>query len=606
MAYTPDKCLSELKKVIDKLREVKFKDIIKADDDNLKIDALKWIYNTLYSMSDMFSYGDYLSKVSNLISKLKYVKDCPYDYEECLKHPEYFVYSDLHSNIIDTIINVKNALENLEPPCEEALDYINKLKDRVKWLWKPKTGFIVMSRLHNEIRSILKLIYDTLMIIFKKCYFPQCWDWRFELLEVFGDNCNRMCSRYSSGGIGNVTIIDKIASFVVGGTRPYLFNIGRFESREITNISFYANDYIYILRGDSLEVIKKLTVIRPQCLTFAGLRTLRKCDLVYCYQLGAKECIYECVAIDENYNKMWSICINKDIAEIYSIDCDNDKKAEIVVAQYAYVPTSCIMYSLIDEGKIVSNSECFPFQYVLSAPVIADIDDDGEKEIVGVAGTKVYCLKLPNLEKKWEFELEYPEERMYGYYLTLSRNPRRLYYLFFLSQDEYGWYGDYYLLSITPSGNIEFTTVLDRNALFYYDLAPIGCICDFDGDGFDELLTCTTIHLWYYDADKETFYAFYEFTTNEYYNYEIPWYFTGFDINNDGLPEAFGIAGRYLWLIDPVARLFNKIDMQQYGFYAPLIVGIGDLDNDDNGEILMLDYNGEIYTLYSVFIYSPI
>ena len=609
MAYTPDKCLSELKKVIDKLREVKFKDIIKAEDDNLKIDALKWIYNTLYSMSDMFSYGDYLSKVSNLISKLKYVKDCPYDYEECLKHPEYFVYSDLHSNIIDTIINVKNALENLEPPCEEALDYINKLKDRVKWLWKPKTGFIVMSWLHNEIRSILKLIYDTLMIIFKKCYFPQCWDWKFDYYWIYGNNLNNACSRYSSGGMGKTTIIDKIASFQIDSLAPLstpgYFNIGRFENKTIMNVVFpsIAFNYgtLYVLRGEKLETVYAELIYRLGPVTLAKLREVPKCDLIY--TMNTTHGI--CIAVDENFEMLWYLTIDRTIYSLYSIDYDKDRKEEIIAYHRGAFPNAPHVFYLIDEnGTLISQSNIIYANSIDSIPLIYDVDDDGNVEIILVCDNKVYCFRLPTFDKVWEVELDFVPENMNYMQIAYSKNPKRIYLPFFYLTNPDAYIGTYYLLSIMPNGEIEFTSPLDKNVPYY--TYPCICICDFDGDGFEEILTYTSKHLWYYDVDKNTFYSLYEFTDEEFNNMEIPFLFFGFDVNNDGLPEVLGINGIYLWLIDPVAKLVDKIDLTQYNFTNPRIVGIGDLDNDGNGEILLLDEISGYFYLYSLFIYSPI
>ncbi len=170
MSDIPSK-LDKLRQIVSKMRTVEyFKDTIKAEDDNLKTDAFKTILDILDEMSDRFSYGNYLSKLRDVVSKLKYVKDCPYKYEICLGYPEYFVPLTLHLDFINALDYIINALKNLEPPCPDINYDLSMIEMYRKFITPPRYMEPVPSSLHNNMKEVLNYTHSALKTLYEKCY----------------------------------------------------------------------------------------------------------------------------------------------------------------------------------------------------------------------------------------------------------------------------------------------------------------------------------------------------------------------------------------------------------------------------------------------------
>jgi len=656
MAYTPDKCLSELKKVIDKLREVKFKDIIKAEDDNLKIDALKWIEKTLKSMSDKFTYGDYLSKISNLISKLKYVKDCPYDYEECLKHPEYFVYSDLHRDIITTLKNVVNALKSMYPPCEPAQSYINILNSLIKLLWFPRVGDIVGSGLHNSIRSILRSIYDTLKLIYEECYLKlpvlPYWLW----LNGFGDYEHTKTYKFHPIiGEGNQLIfeiknklqIDYYVSSASFQAIDHLIYIATLQDVSYRNIIFRTPNYLYLLNGSTFEIEKQWQLsdlAGGNNFIGFGIAKIRKDkigDIVIVYSLPPqyKDNQYvvelKCYVMDVNRNLYWLVTLGdcpyyfnsyynpRFDCFIYGYDIDGDDKDEIIISIIVEATKPFTRFIgrqfiiLDDNGEKIfeypSPAFNFPktpfgarnFQFVIS-----DINEDDIVEMVILNTDSIECFELKNFSKIWKIDIIPPLGHSYNpTHIVFAKNLQRI-IVHVMEQYFVGttYYLDAFLYIITPDGQIEKTIyTYQGNSTLNINIYNI-LVCDIDNDDYEEIVMPYLPDFIIVDINDNKINVVIDYTDEQIQNYDSISYAIAVDTDNDGYFEIVGSSfnGYYLWVVNPRTGDYFIIDLYGRGIQGAILLACGDINNDGSAEIIIDGKENDIYYIYNIYLYAPI
>jgi len=185
--------LNKLKSVVEGMRVVRPRvDVIKAEDDNAKIDAFKYIYEIMKGMSDKLNFGNYLNQLGNLVSSFTYVKDCPYTYEECLKHPEYFIKSDLHNQFKVASDLIAKAIENILGVCtpvKQCLDEYNMIRQNLPIIYRMG---LIQAQTHNTFKNLLTKAHECLNIIYNQCYAITLVTPSFITLEYFSPGIDKI------------------------------------------------------------------------------------------------------------------------------------------------------------------------------------------------------------------------------------------------------------------------------------------------------------------------------------------------------------------------------------------------------------------------------
>ena len=182
--------INELKSIVDKIRTVNFMDIIKAEDDNLKVDAFKKIYEILELIKDFIPDSTLLQKYKSLVDKLYYVKDCPLPIEECIKYKEYVVSSELHNTFLDLLKTLDSIFSKISEECPELVSPWQEFTTSYSILNYVKAGDIIYSMYHNAHKQALEKTVKCFNTINKYCLwvkYPFAFEC-FDFIKVCSDD----------------------------------------------------------------------------------------------------------------------------------------------------------------------------------------------------------------------------------------------------------------------------------------------------------------------------------------------------------------------------------------------------------------------------------
>jgi len=643
MSLTPEDCLANLKSTIDKLRKVEIGDIIKASDDNIKIDALKWIERTLDSMSDVFTYGDYLNKIRNIIRKLNYVKDCPFDYEECLKHPEYFIYSDFHNKIIDCLFNIKDAIKHVYPKCDAIQNMLIELELKLSLTFKPFVGDIVLSWLHNHIRNILLDIYKILDTLFNKCYLKYmrlpCWFWIGNLGNLNNTCCYTIHKAYEPSKKPIITIFNKTEYKEIvraGGMTPLLQNtnyaVAYISTRKRKDFLVNTTDKVILYDAYTLEkklelqyeVVIKDWLLRAEACSPVKVTYKTKCDIaVYEHEIYVGEAVlpvgYPTVkSFIATYTPDGKLLWRTKFYEgedpyygyIIGYDVNNDVYEEILIVGYihtyaAELPFYLQLFLLDRNGNLINQSEKYEYRGYIHGWLVSNLFKDETPEVVVSCSNKLICLELPNFNKLWEYELPYLSINTWVSPIAHAKNYNIILVpvLYYTNREEE--IADIYLHTLDIDGSPLLTYTFETNVK---DPGfPKIVTADFDNDGLEEVVLYDKYHVFYLDFEEGIPITLIEFTqediNNEYYiDYGI-----AIDIDGDNYLEFVGCSKNeeLLYIINPIPQLNERIVSITRIAEKFKIIAVDDVNNDNKLDIIAkIRENGKDYYA-SMYIYYP-
>jgi len=300
--------VSKLEEKIKKLKEIgkemrlvsPYEYKILAKDDNLKVDCIKVVADFLNETSEVFNYNDPLNTLNNILPKLKYVEDCPYSFEECLKYEKYYVPVDLHKNfakamhaIYECLNNVKSQVPEIEPDLKTISKYLREVIE-------PKLLEPVTSKLHNAIVNICKELPTPLTKIKNKVVMPAVKIIPFTLInnnfKIFEDP-----SKVEPYFDLEVQIPPEVKNYTYNYNYKYLVSLPTPIKCTCPNIECvdspsYLADYIgrfrfgyFYTEGDFIEIQCPSEVWKYQCTYqyyckgWYGYTRVVSCDENYCY-----------------------------------------------------------------------------------------------------------------------------------------------------------------------------------------------------------------------------------------------------------------------------------------------------------------------------------
>ena len=165
--------INKLKEIVSKMRYVNpYVDTILAQDDNLKVDGIKILVDFFNETKDKVNYGKSLDELNRIVMNLRYVKDCPFDYWECLKKPDYYVPVDLHKNFYKALFLIYDCLKKASEQISEINPDLQTMEMYMYFLYEPKLLEVVTSSLHNAYVDLFKSIIPATEKIYKRITIP--------------------------------------------------------------------------------------------------------------------------------------------------------------------------------------------------------------------------------------------------------------------------------------------------------------------------------------------------------------------------------------------------------------------------------------------------